>query len=192
MKSLGDMTKAELAAFIQEHLRSKGLDVVLCGDACVSIYSHDKYVSMDLDMISTKLIAPKRRSFRNAMEEIGFTENGRHFVHPETEVFVEFPHGPPAIGEEPVKEICERHEATGMLKIISPTDCVKDRLAWFYHDNDRQCLDQAVLVARENDIDLDEIARWSAGEGKSGPFRQIRKRLEKVSSSFSLTKHPLG
>jgi len=180
MKSLRNMTKAELAAFVQEHLRRKGIDVVLCGGACVAIYSHDKYVSMDLDMVSTQLIAPKRRSYRNAMEAIGFTENGRYFVHPETKIFVEFPAGPPAVGEEPVKEILERHEATGTLKIISPTDCVKDRLTWFYHDNDRQCFEQAVLVARENRIDLDEIKRWSAGEGKSDRFRQIRKRLEKV------------
>lgn len=177
MKPLSDMTKAELAAFVQEHLRGKEIDVVLCGGACVAIYSHDKYVSMDLDMISTQFIAPKRRLFREAMGEIGFIEQGRYFAHPQTKVLVEFPKGPPAVGEEPVKEIHERHESTGILKIISPTDCVKDRLSWFYHDRDRQCLDQAIWVAQENNIDLDEIERWSANEGKRHLFQQIKKRL---------------
>jgi hypothetical protein len=40
--------------------------------------------------------------------------------------------------------------STGILRIISATDCVKDRLAWYYHDNDKECLEQAVLVAENN------------------------------------------
>jgi len=52
MKSIKKMTNAELAAFIQSHLRNKGIDVVLSGGACVSIYSSNRYVSMDLDLIA--------------------------------------------------------------------------------------------------------------------------------------------
>lgn len=178
MKSVGQMSRAALGAWVQEHLRVKGIDTVLSGGACVSIYSNGKYVSMDLDMIHTSLLAPKRSLIREAMNELGFTEQGRYFKHPETDIFVEFPKGPPAVGEEPVKEIIDRHEATGILRIISPTDCVKDRLTWFYHDNDHQCLEQAILVAQQNMIDLNEIERWSTGEGKEGLFQQIRKQLE--------------
>lgn len=177
MKRIGEMGRADLAAFIQEHLRPRGVDVVLSGGACVFIYSHGKYLSMDLDMIHTGLMAPKRSLIREAMKALGFSESGRYFKHPDTELFVEFPKGPPAVGEEPVKEIHELRAATGMLKIISPTDCVKDRLTWFYHDQDMQCLDQAVAVARNNPIDLKEIERWSAGEGKREQFEQIRERL---------------
>lgn len=113
------------------------------------------------------------------MSEIGFAEHGRHFKHADTLLFIEFPSGPPAVGEEPVREILERTESTGVLKIISPTDCVKDRLAGFYHAGDWQCLEQAVLVAVENAIDLEEIERWSQGEGKRDVFLQIRARLER-------------
>jgi hypothetical protein len=172
------MGRAALAAFVQEHLRAKGIDVVLSGGACVSIYSQDKYVSMDLDMIHTGLMSPKRSLICKVMDSLGFSEDGRHFKHPDTELFVEFPKGPPAVGEEPVKDIQERKVDTGILRIISPTDCVKDRLTWFYHDNDQQCLDQAILVAQENQIDLNEIQRWSKKEGKSDQFEQIRERLE--------------
>ena len=179
MKPIGKMSRAELAAFVQDHLRRKGVDMVLCGGACVSIYSRGKYVSMDLDMVHTGLLGPKRSRVREVMQSLGFSEHGRHFEHPDTELFVEFPKGPPSVGEEPVKEIQKRNEATGLLKIISPTDCVKDRLTWFYHDNDRQCLDQAVLVARENPIDLAEIERWSSGEGRSREFKLIRGKLRR-------------
>jgi hypothetical protein len=68
---------------------------------------------------------------------------------------------------------------TGILRIISPTDCVKDRLAAYFYWDDRQCLEQGVLVAKDNEIDLDEIERWSKQEGKLGEFLEIKKRLEK-------------
>ena len=178
MKSISKMDRADLGAFIQEHLCIKGIDVVLSGGACVSIYSHGKYLSMDLDMIHTSLMAPKRRAIREAMNDLGFSEDGRYFKHPDTELFVEFPKGPPAVGEEPVKVILELKTTTGILRIISPTDCVKDRLTWFYHDHDQQCLDQAVAVAMHNHIDLKEIQRWSVGEGMDKQFEQIRERLK--------------
>mgnify|MGYP006298410697 CR=1 FL=1 len=79
------------------------------------------------------------------------------------------------------RKIDEIRVPTGILKIISPTDCVKDRLAWFYHDNDTECLEQAVFVAEATDIDLAEIKRWSEAEGKSHKFAEIRERLVKKS-----------
>jgi hypothetical protein len=173
------MSRAELGAFVQEHLRTKGIDVVLGGGACVSIYSNDKYVSMDLDMIHTTLMQPNRRLIRDAMNDLEFIGEGRFFKHGETDLFIEFPKGPPIVGEEAVKDIHERKVSTGILKIISPTDCVKDRLAGYYHWDDKQCLDQAVLVAHDNEIDIVEIERWSKVEGKLDQFKQIRNKLEK-------------
>lgn len=175
MKSIREMTQGKLAAFVQSRLREKGIDVVLSGGASVSIYSSNRYVSLDLDMINSYFA--KRRSLRETMQEIGFHEEGRHFKHPDTQFFVEFPPGPLAVGEEPVKQVNEIKFSTGILRIISPTDCVKDRLAGYYHWNDLQCLEQAVLVAQANRIHLDEIERWSQSEGKLDKFRRIRDQL---------------
>jgi hypothetical protein len=175
MKSIKNMTTAELAAFIESHLLKKGIYVVLSGDACVSIYSSNKYVSMDLDLVNVRFA--KRQDLGSAIQEIGFREEGRHFRHPDTELLIEFPPGPLAVGEEPVKKVDEHKLRTGMLRIISPTDCVKDRLAGYYHWNDLQCLEQACLVADATEIDLKEIERWSKIEGKLGEFKRIRKRF---------------
>jgi len=175
VKSIGKMTHAELAAFVQTHLRQKGIEVVLSGGACVSIYSSNKYVSMDLDLVNVRLA--NRRKIAEAMQEIGFEETNRHFTHADTDFFIEFPEGPLAVGKEPVKEIDELTLATGILRIISPTDCVKDRLAAYYHWNDLQCLEQAAMVAEAHEIDLKEIARWSGVEGKLDEFGRIRSRL---------------
>jgi len=39
------MSVGELAAFVDTQLRSNGIEVVLSGGSCVTIYRHDKYVS---------------------------------------------------------------------------------------------------------------------------------------------------
>jgi len=111
------------------------------------------------------------------MMEIGFQEEGRYFEHPESVFFIEFPPGPLSVGDEPVRQVFEKEFSTGILKIISPTDCVKDRLAAYYHWNDRQCLAQAIMVAQNNVIDVDEIERWSRLEGKLPEFLKIANKL---------------
>jgi hypothetical protein len=176
MKSIGEMSLGELAAFVCSHLEGRGIRVVLSGGGCVSIYASDRYVSMDLDFIEH--LPATRRQLKQVLAEIAFVEENRYFRHPETEFFLEFPAGPLAVGSEPVKAIEELRLGTGTLKLLSPTDCVKDRLAAFYHWNDRQCLQQAVWVARARKIDWAEIERWSRKEGKEEKFRVFRESYE--------------
>jgi len=176
MNEIRQMSLAELAAHVCSHLESRGIRVVLSGGGCVAIYAADHYVSMDLDFIDR--LPTTRRRLKQALAEIGFTEKKRYFAHPDTDYFLEFPSGPLAVGNEPVAEIDELHLETGILRLLSPTDCVKDRLAAFYHWNDRQCLQQAVWVAQARVVDWDEIARWSQREGETGKFEVFRKRFE--------------
>ena len=175
MKSIRNMTQPELCAFVQSQLNERGIYVVLSGGASVSFYSSNKYVSHDLDLVN--VYAVKRRVIHEAMNEMGFSEQGRHYIHPETQYLVEFLPGPLSIGSEPVKQVDEIRLSTGILRIISPTDCVKDRLAAYYHWGDRQCLEQAILVAKERKVDIEEIRRWSGVEGKHVEFEKISAKL---------------
>ncbi|MGA2503157.1 MAG: hypothetical protein ABSG01_03595 [Anaerolineales bacterium] len=177
MKQVKSMTQAEVAAYVQNHLRNKGINVVLTGGATVAIYSSNKYVSKDIDMVIVSL--ENRKNIIEAMKEIGFSEIGRSFEYPGTKFIVEFPPGPLAVGEEPVREISEIEYDTGVLRVISPTECVKDRLVAYYHWGDQQCLSQALLVAKSNKIDMAEIKRWSAVEGMGGKFAIFRDMLLK-------------
>jgi hypothetical protein len=145
---------------------------VLSGGSCVSLYSLEKYVSSDLDFVN--MFFAKRHTIVEAMKALGFSEEDRYFKHPESEFLVEFPPGPLGVGEEPVKQIDELTTPIGSVRLLSPTDCVKDRLTWFYHSNDQQCLQQAILVAQHNNVDLEEVKRWSATEGKLSAFEKIR------------------
>ncbi|MFI5331403.1 MAG: hypothetical protein ACHQ2F_10300 [Desulfobaccales bacterium] len=176
MKPIKEMSIGELAAFICSYLRDNGIEVVLSGGSCVSIYTDNKYASLDLDFIEFQS-APGKRKLVNVLMKIGFLEENRYFKHPETDYFLEFPAGPLSVGNEPVKEIFTLSFSTGLLRIISPTDCVKDRLAAYYHWQDRQSLEQALLVAKDNPIDLGEVARWSKKEGMADRFSRIKGRF---------------
>ncbi len=92
----------------------------------------------------------------------------------------EFPAGPLAVGNEPVAEIIEIEFPTGRLRLLSPTDCVKDRLSAYYHWQDRQCLEQAVLVAAENAVNFSEIERWSEQEGMLKEYLNIQNRFSQI------------
>ena len=70
MKSVGKMTQGEFGAFIQSQLRAKGIEVVLSGGAAFAIYSNNKYVSKDLDLIN--VYGVNRRKIRDTMTAVGF------------------------------------------------------------------------------------------------------------------------
>ena len=176
MKQIRNMSQTELAAYIQDTLHNQGIRVVLSGGSAVSFYSANRYVSRDLDLINTSFT--RRSKIKSAMNALEFQEKGRYFVSSETQFFVEFPDGPLSVGDEPVKEVSEFVLATGTLRILSSTDCVKDRLCAFYFWNDRQGLAQAVLVARSQKVDLQEIKRWSKAEGKEQEFEIFQKKLD--------------
>jgi len=177
MKSIDKMSQAELAAHVHEHLKNSGLYVVLSGGAAVGIYSNGEYVSKDIDFVNARFAA--RDKIEKSMEELGFSPFGRHFEHPNSEHIVEFPPGPLQFGDGRVKDISELEFDTGILQIISPTDCIKDRLAHYYHWGDRQCLKQAILVASKHKINLIEVQKWSKSEGKLDEFKKIKNDLIK-------------
>lgn len=43
MKSIPEMTIGEFGAFVSDHLKERGIDVVLSGGSCVTIYSSNRY-----------------------------------------------------------------------------------------------------------------------------------------------------
>jgi hypothetical protein len=66
------------------------------------------------------------------------------------------------------------------VRILTPTQCVMDRLAAFYFWRDRQALDQAVLVATRHPVDLVQVERWSQRERHAEHFREFAANLTKA------------
>jgi hypothetical protein len=176
MKSLQSMSLEQLATYIATHLENNNIPVVLVGGACVSIYTHNKYQTSDLDFIER--YHTKRTDLKKVLGAIGFTEKNRYFIHPDCHYFLEFPAGPISVGDEPVKQLNEKTSKEGLLKLLTPTDCIKDRLAAFYHWNDMQSLQQALWVAAAAPFNMSNIKNWSKKEGMLVKFKQFEKRYK--------------
>lgn len=173
MKDIKDMTQAELAAYIDTHLRGLGIAVVLSGGATVAVYSDHKYVSKDLDFVGRFMIDHKQVA--EAMRQLGFQKEGKLYFHEDTPYYIEFLSGPASIGSDLIREVRELEFSTGTLRIISPTDAVKDRLASYYFWHDLQGLDQAVLITKSAEIDMDNVESWSTAQGYQTKFEEFRR-----------------
>lgn len=176
MKSIKEMSMEELAAYVCSALEQEGIETVLSGGSCVQIYSQGKYTSDDIDLIDR--FNGGHTKIKNVMINLGFEEHNRYFVHEDTQLFIEFPRGPLGVGDAPVNDIASKEEETGILKLLTPTDCIKDRLAAYYHWDDPQSLEQAIWVAERNDYDLVSIKNWSMNEKMMDKFEVFMSRLE--------------
>jgi hypothetical protein len=175
MKRISRMSAEELAAYVCQSLSNAGITVTLTGGACVAIWSEGQYISKDLDFVEQGVVP--RRAVRRVMFGLGFTEENRYFTHPDTTFFVEFPSGPLSVGDQPVHDVAQKQLATGTLRLLTPTDCVKDRLSAWFHWNDRQSLEQAVMVARAQVVDMVDLRKWAQSEAKTDAFRDFRRLI---------------
>ncbi len=159
---------SELAAIVSEKLREKDIDSLVVGGACVSIYTRNRYQSSDIDFVSHCTL----KQISTALHELGFSRRqSRHFERNDCPFFIEFVSPPAAVGRERIRDTHELTTKFGNLILLSPTDCVKDRLAAFFHWNDLQCLEQALMVAQSQDIDMKEVRRWAIKEGYPDEYK---------------------
>lgn len=172
-----ETTVIELAALVSHALTAAGLEAVLSGGSVVTIYSDNEYQSKDLDFVTPEKI----KDIESVMRELGFErQSARHFQHPETEYFVEFPSAPLAVGNEPVREWDSLKTKKGVIQILTPTQSVMDRLAGYYAWNDKQNLDQAVMVAQNQKVNLSKIKAWSENEGETVKYDSFIAALKKT------------
>lgn len=152
----------EVATTVGDGLRRHGIRAVLTGGACASLHSKGVHTSLDVDFVLSGTVTQPQLDL--AMHEAGFHRDRDRYVHPDTRFFVEFVPGPLAVGHTVVEPI---EYASGALRLLalSSTDACRDRLAAFYHWNDRNSLAAAIAIARISTVDLEVIRRWSVGEG---------------------------
>ena len=164
----------DLAGFVSEELRKRGISTVLVGGACVTIYSENRYQSFDLDYVTYE----DMKKVRKAFSELGFIQKNKYFQHKDCPWMIEFVSPPVAIGKDPIRNFANVSTPLGTITCLSPTDSVKDRLASFYFWNDKQGLKQALNICREREIDLNEVKIWSSSEGYGEKFKVFSELLK--------------
>lgn len=179
-------TPEEIAASVSEALQAHGITCVMSGGGCVSVYSVNKYRSDDLDFVDSYRDKPK---IQEALLKIGFySDRDRYFRNDTTGIYLEFPPGPVMIGNELAKDPVEWDTPAGKIRMLTPTDCVKDRLVKFYEWNDSQALYQALLVVAAQPVDFREVERWSVkSEGRGGRYKFFRSLAGKVLSRWDFS-----
>ncbi|MFT3991512.1 MAG: hypothetical protein QM680_08875 [Luteolibacter sp.] len=178
-------TENELWLYVSWHLAAAGIQTVLVGGAVVAIYTEGLYRSGDLDIVPDSFT---RSRIPEVMRSLGFIqEKSRYYKHPEcSHLFLDFPQGPVELGEEyPVVPDQIHHEGQ-ILRLLSPTDCVKDRLAAYIHWQSRAGFRQALLVCRRqaDRVDLEKVRLWCETEGGLAAFDEL---LQYLQSSTDLT-----
>lgn len=171
MSNIKQMSIEQLCAFVSNHLQADDIPVVLVGGACVSIYSDNNYQTADIDFIER--YDTRRKDLIASLEKIGFTEKNRYFEHPDTDYFLEFPSGPISVGNEPINDFAVVDTQFGKLVLLTATDICKDRLAAFFYWQDEQSLTQAINIASNNDVDIENIAQWAESEGMLEKFARF-------------------
>ena len=165
MAITADTSPVELAALVSQTLEAEGIKATLSGGGAVSVYTHNRYQSSDLDFVTSA----RRDALGAALRPLGFipASDLRRVTHPGTALFLEFPAGPLEFGDRVVHhdEIPRLETPWGPLRVIMPTQCVMDRLAAYWHWRDRQSWDQAVMVAAHQTVDYEELLAYAASEG---------------------------
>lgn len=59
MTDISSFNIGELAAYVQEHLRQVGIDLVLTGGAAVGVHGAYAYISKDIDLVCIDLSTQK-------------------------------------------------------------------------------------------------------------------------------------
>lgn len=141
-----------------------GFNAVLTGGSAASVYAPSVYQSRDADFVITL------RGTRggDALSQLGYERRDDIYHHRVNPFTLDFPRGPLAIGEDLVTDWDTLRRGGQVLYILSRTDCVRDRLLWFYVYTDRSALAAAIGVAESGSIDREAIREWSSREGYEG------------------------
>lgn len=176
---LGSRTSlAALAVTVGDALKRAGIKAVLTGGACASLYTRGLHQSVDVDFVIVGAASQARLDV--AMAGLGFSRTGDRYVHPRVRFYVEFPRGPLSIGGDYEIRPVERRLGSRRTLSLSATDSCRDRLAAFYHWNDRQSLRIAVWIARRNRVSYALIRRWSAVEGALEQYQEFLAEVSRV------------
>ncbi len=164
-------TEEELWKYVGWHLARRDIKTILVGGAVVSIYTDGLYKSGDIDILTFE---DSFNQLDQAMGEIGFKKTGMHYRNSACpQFYIQSVSGPLGIGDD-LNIVPRSIEVDGQtLRLLTPTDCIRDRLAAYIFDRVRSLFDQAVLVARQHPFEDGKIRKWLKSENRSDLFEEF-------------------
>jgi hypothetical protein len=167
----GPERTAAIAAWVQAAFQTPP---VLVGGAAVELYTKGAYTSGDFDFVGRVPTAVAKQ-----FEAEGFHREGRHWVHEEGEVFLEFP-----------SSSLDQEEKTAMLRLgghavltVRPEVLIVDLLAsWKFWKSGVDGVN-AFLVwkVRRRGLDQRYLGRLAKACGTQKPLRRLREFAKRFS-----------
>jgi hypothetical protein len=166
--------KLGVASLIDELVRDLGFRAIVIGGVAVEFWTHGAYSTTDLD-----LYLPHGPAVDDRLALLGFARPGRHWVHPEHDLFVEAPASFPAPNEE-VTEI-ELSDGRKAL-VLSPEDVLIYRLHEFVATGHPDVGEQSIALLAAPDLDRSRLVRRAEEERLSNAVDTVellKRRLER-------------
>lgn len=162
----GPERTAAIVAWIQS-LFSRGTRVpILVGGGAVEIFTGGAYTTGDLDFVGS---VPK--TIATILENNGFEKVGRHWIHHEGQVFLEFPGSSLGPNERHVRYTAFGHD----IELVSIEDLLVDRLgAWEYWKSGVDGANAFILFRTcRDEIDHERLKARAAEEGFEDSLRAL-------------------
>lgn len=164
-------TLEDVCFAVADALERASATAVLTGGSAATLYAPDFYTSLDADFVFRRPLSAKELA--HILEPLGYRPAPTRgmFEHGKSHFTLDFPKGPLAVGGDYVRSTATLRRGELELHILTPTDCVKDRLAHFIFWNDATALNAAVAVAKSThgrEINYDDIEDWVRKESSAG------------------------
>jgi hypothetical protein len=175
--ALENATERKLAvvAVIDAEMQRIGFRAVVIGGVAVEFWTRGAYSTADID-----LYLPHGPAVLQLLEPLGFQHEGRHYVLPGTDVFVEAP-GPsfPAESEE-VDEVTLR--SGYVVPVLSAADVLVDRLHQFVAGGHAEVAEQAVALLGVEELDREQLGLRVREEGLAKALDEVERLARRVES----------
>jgi hypothetical protein len=144
----------------------------------VEFWTHGAYSTTDID-----LYLPHGPAVDDLLAELGFEKQGRHWVVPEHDLFVEAPASFPAETEE-VHEVTLRSGYKVLL--LSSEDVLIDRLHQFVSGGHRDVASQALSLLGGEDLDRSRLEERAEEEGLASALQALDELARRTESGVTI------
>lgn len=176
-------TLTDVAFAVSTALERINEPVVLCGGSAATYYAPEAYESRDLDFVIT--FGARPREVNAALQPLGYVRKPEGlYAHRSIVYTIDLLPGPVAIDQETITTFNTERRGEQLLRVLTPTDVVRDRVLTFWAWGDQRALRVAVAVAhaRSADFDFAFFEEWT--NKLAGSFGYDRARQAVILSSL--------
>jgi hypothetical protein len=161
-----------VVALIADAVRDLDFTPVVVGGLAVQYWTYGEYATSDID-----ILLPSTPEVHRRLESLGLSREGRHWVIPGKDVFVEAPGSFVGPGEE--TEDVELPTG-GRVRLLRPEDVLIYRLHEFVATGHREAASQAVSLYLSSELDRERLHERATQQALSPALTELDRLAERI------------